>query len=76
MSIKLSTRIELFRSGPTDEMDTLWYGALYRVPCIDERVTMPTREGPRTYRVSRVITDVHQELYTVQVVKVKDAFDD
>lgn len=76
MTIMFSMRIVICVSTPQEPHDMLWMGPLYRVPCIGERVTIPTREGPRTYKVARVTTDVKDEVYTVAVSKVKSPYED
>lgn len=74
--LDMNTRIVLHTTTPTEPSDLLWTGFLRRVPSAGERITIPTREGPRTYKVARVTTDVNLALWTVAVVKVKDHYED
>jgi hypothetical protein len=73
--IKLSMEVIKLRESPNTGGDVLWRGASHRVPCIGERVTIPAKDGPRTYKVVDVTGDVGVELWTVEVVKIKDVFD-
>lgn len=72
----LSTRIILHRTTENIGDVPLWSGGCYRIPLTGERVTFDTKSGPRTYKVSRVTSDVSRALYVVEVVKVEDVYVD
>lgn len=73
-TVKYSIRVINHRlSG---DSTALWYGSTYAMPRTGERVTIPTKKGHRTYKVSRITYDIGAEVHTIEVVHIKDIYED
>lgn len=61
-------------AGAGDER--LWQGEVLPLPSVGDRIVIPTQNGPRTYKVSRITRDLKMGEATLEVVKVESVYVD